>query len=120
MSRHTLQWARDHFEGTFSHAPSNINSYLSDPKWLDELMKQPGSQPTDTLKMVKEGLVAARPLSFADCVAWVLDLIHAPYVWYGVKYIDLVSLCAFMGVHRSFGTAPLCWDPPYAQGCDVA
>ena len=67
---HTLQWARDHFEGTFNQAPSSINSFLSDAAWLEALLKQPGSQPVDTLNSVSEGLVDARPLSFADCVAW--------------------------------------------------
>ena len=42
---HTLQWARDQFEGQFTIAPGNVNQYLSDSSFIDQLLKQPGTQP---------------------------------------------------------------------------
>jgi ubiquitin-activating enzyme E1 len=33
-------------------------------------MKQPGSQPVDTLQVIERDLVKARPVSFAECVQW--------------------------------------------------
>ena len=35
-----------------------------------------------------------------------LDLNHAPYVLYGVEYIDLVSLALFSGRESSMSLAP--------------
>ena len=67
---HTLQWARDKFEGIFAQDPASINSYLSDAAFVDGLLKQPGSQPIDTLKAIATNLVDAKPLSFEDCVVW--------------------------------------------------
>jgi ubiquitin-activating enzyme E1 len=31
---HTLQWARDWFEGTFKQAPEDVNQYLTNPEYL--------------------------------------------------------------------------------------
>jgi ubiquitin-activating enzyme E1 len=67
---HTLQWARDHFEGVFAQNPSSINSYLSDPAYVEGILKQPGSQPVDALTGILTDLVESRPMTFADCVAW--------------------------------------------------
>jgi len=67
---HVLQWARDNFEGTFAQEPASINSYLSDSMFVDGLLKQPGSQPMDTLKAIATNLVDVKPLSFEDCVVW--------------------------------------------------
>ncbi|RXG67118.1 Ubiquitin-like modifier-activating enzyme 1 [Armadillidium vulgare] len=67
---HTLQWARDVFEGEFRQAAENAALYLSDPKFLERTLKLPGSQPIETLEGVKKALVDDRPNSFDDCVAW--------------------------------------------------
>ena len=67
---HVLQWARDNFEGTFAQEPAYINSYLADSAFVEGLLKQPGSQPMDTLKSIATNLVDAKPLSFEDCMAW--------------------------------------------------
>jgi ubiquitin-activating enzyme E1 len=31
---HTLQWARDYFEGVFCQGPQSVNSFLSDPSYI--------------------------------------------------------------------------------------
>ena len=41
-----------------------------------------------------------------------LDLGRAPYVWYGVKYIDLVTLALFSGGH---GHRDSDVPPPYSE-----
>ncbi len=65
---HTIQWARDTFEGFFRQSAEKVNSYLTNPKFIDELK----SQPTELadLKTVKQFLVDSRPVTFEDCVAW--------------------------------------------------
>lgn len=67
---HTIQWARDHFEGLFKAGPSEANSYLSQREaYLAELAKQQNVQ-ISTLTSVKQLLVDERPRSFDDCVRW--------------------------------------------------
>ena len=40
---HTIQWARDLFEGTFTQVPESANQYLGNPNFVDGLKKQGGS-----------------------------------------------------------------------------
>ncbi|XP_050732741.1 ubiquitin-like modifier-activating enzyme 1 isoform X1 [Eriocheir sinensis] len=67
---HTLQWARDMFEGEFRQAAENAAQYLLDPKFMERALKLPGSQPVETLDSVKRALVDDRPQTFEDCVLW--------------------------------------------------
>ena len=77
---HTLQWARDAFEGTFTQGPEVALKYLVEDKFLSETLKQPGSQPADTLEQVKSTLISEKPSNFDECVAWARlyfqDLFH--------------------------------------------
>jgi ubiquitin-activating enzyme E1 len=67
---HTLQWARDDFEGVFKQAPEDGNGYLcSHAEFMDGLQAQQNTK-LDTLRKVKASLVEERPTSFQDCVAW--------------------------------------------------
>jgi len=67
---HTIQWARDMFEGCFRVTAESAALYLLDPKFVDKTLKLPGSQPIETLDAVKKCLVDERPKVFEDCVAW--------------------------------------------------
>ncbi|KAK6625245.1 E1 ubiquitin-activating protein [Polyplax serrata] len=67
---HTLQWARDNFEGLFKQLPENASQYLTDPMFVDRTLKLQGIQPMEVLESVKQALVDDRPRSFEDCVAW--------------------------------------------------
>uniref|UniRef100_A0A8C2X5A8 E1 ubiquitin-activating enzyme n=1 Tax=Cyclopterus lumpus TaxID=8103 RepID=A0A8C2X5A8_CYCLU len=67
---HTLQWARDEFEGLFKQPPENAMQYLSDPKFMERTLKLPGAQPVEVLEAVYKSLVTDCPHSWADCVAW--------------------------------------------------
>lgn len=42
---HTLQWARDMFEGLFRQPVETAAQYLADPKFVDRTMKLQGNQP---------------------------------------------------------------------------
>uniref|UniRef100_A0A671UPU5 E1 ubiquitin-activating enzyme n=1 Tax=Sparus aurata TaxID=8175 RepID=A0A671UPU5_SPAAU len=55
---HTLQWARDEFEGLFKQPPEN------------RTLKLPGAQPVEVLEAVYKSIVTDCPHSWADCVAW--------------------------------------------------
>lgn len=68
--QHTLQWARDWFEGEFRQAPEEVNTYLSvssQQDYVDSL--QPNSK-LETLRLIRRTLVDERPTSFEDCITW--------------------------------------------------
>lgn len=50
---HTLQWARDMFEGIFTQSPHNASEYIRDVGFIDRTLKLPGVQPLETMESVK-------------------------------------------------------------------
>lgn len=67
---HTLQWARDNFEGIFKQAAENAAQYVSDPTFIERVLKLPGVQPLEVLESVKAALIDDKPKDIADCVKW--------------------------------------------------
>lgn len=67
---HTLQWARDSFEGLFRQSAENASQFLSDPNFIERTLKLPGVQPLDVLESIKQALIDERPKSIEDCVHW--------------------------------------------------
>ena len=67
---HTLQWARDTFEGLFKQSAENAAQYINDPHFLDRTLKLPGVQPLEVLESVKIALIDERPKTFEDCIIW--------------------------------------------------
>lgn len=67
--QHTLQWARDWFEGEFKQSAEEVNAYLSQTpdQYLESL--QPNTK-AETVKKVRATLVDERPANFEDCVTW--------------------------------------------------
>lgn len=50
---HTLQWARDSFEGVFKQAAENAAQYIADPQFTERILKLPGIQPLEILESIK-------------------------------------------------------------------
>ncbi|KAH7967635.1 hypothetical protein HPB52_001512 [Rhipicephalus sanguineus] len=68
---HTLQWARDEFEGLFKQAAANAVQYLNDPEFLPKMTRSlPLSQQVVTLEEVKKILLDQRATVFDDCVVF--------------------------------------------------
>lgn len=67
---HTLQWARDAFEGLFRQCAENASQYLTQPDFIERTLKLPGVQPLEVLESVKVALIDERPANFQDCVQW--------------------------------------------------
>uniref|UniRef100_UPI00398E7F4A ubiquitin-like modifier-activating enzyme 1 isoform X2 n=1 Tax=Pristiophorus japonicus TaxID=55135 RepID=UPI00398E7F4A len=67
---HTLQWARDEFEGLFKQPAENVNKYLEDPSFMDRTMTLQEGQALEILEGVYKSLVTDKPKSWADCLAW--------------------------------------------------
>lgn len=66
---HTLQWARDDFEGLYKQNAEQAFMYLNDSKFLDRTSKLSGNQPIETLEAVKK-VLSERVSSFPECVKW--------------------------------------------------
>jgi len=66
---HTIQWARDVFEGLYVQGAEDANAYLSQADFLDKLEMQPGVR-KPTLQQLHSNLTADRPRSLEDCVKW--------------------------------------------------
>ena len=68
---HTLQWARDTFEGIFTNPAAAALEYIRNPNaYIDRIMKLQGSQPLEELSHVYNAIVEDRPNNFEDCVKW--------------------------------------------------
>jgi hypothetical protein len=66
---HTIQWARDAFQGLFATAIEAVNSYVTSPTFMESLESQAGGK-LKTLLGLREDIVLARPRDFADCIRW--------------------------------------------------
>jgi len=67
---HTLQWARDMFEGQFTQAPLTACQYIEESGFKEKTLALPGAQPVETMETVMRLLVKERPVNFDECVAW--------------------------------------------------
>lgn len=68
---HTLQWARDYFEGEFRTSAEESNAFLKKgQEYIDELRRQGPGTMLSTLEIVNARLIDDRPHSIQDCVEW--------------------------------------------------
>ena len=67
--QHTLQWARDYFEGEFKQSAEDVNSYLGSADFAETLSGQQNTK-LETINSVQKTLVEERPRSFEDCVGY--------------------------------------------------
>ncbi|KAI0462387.1 E1 ubiquitin-activating protein [Komagataella kurtzmanii] len=65
---HTIAWAKSLFQGYFSEAPENVNLYLSQPNYVENILKQSGDA-KGTLETISQYL-NERPYTFEDCIKW--------------------------------------------------
>ncbi|XP_077182207.1 ubiquitin-like modifier-activating enzyme 7 isoform X3 [Paroedura picta] len=67
--QHTLQWARDQFEGLFRMTAETVNKFLLDPNFSENTKVEN----LEMLEMVQASL-QEKPRSWRDCVAWSRNL----------------------------------------------
>uniref|UniRef100_A0A1W7R9A6 E1 ubiquitin-activating enzyme n=1 Tax=Hadrurus spadix TaxID=141984 RepID=A0A1W7R9A6_9SCOR len=67
---HTLQWARDEFEGLFKQSAENALQYINDPKFVERTLKLPGNQSLEVLESVRRILIDEKIDSFEGCIRW--------------------------------------------------
>ncbi|KAG4305454.1 hypothetical protein PORY_001010 [Pneumocystis oryctolagi] len=66
---HTIAWSRNLFEGYFKYPAENVNLYLSQPNFIQELLKQNENQ-KEILEIIHSYLVTSKPLTFEECIIW--------------------------------------------------
>uniref|UniRef100_A0A8C4XJS3 E1 ubiquitin-activating enzyme n=1 Tax=Falco tinnunculus TaxID=100819 RepID=A0A8C4XJS3_FALTI len=64
--QHTLQWARDEFEGLFQLPAEHVSQFMEDPAFLEQL---PAAKALEVLQQV-QGSLQERPRDWQDCVRW--------------------------------------------------
>jgi len=67
---HTLQWARDLFEGVYKNSAENVNSYITNPSFIENLKKQSAGSRLEILQVVKSCLIDEKPTNFDHCIFW--------------------------------------------------
>ncbi|KJH42215.1 ubiquitin-activating enzyme E1 [Dictyocaulus viviparus] len=78
--QHTIQWARDLFEGLFTVPAETANQFLSDERaFLERLDQLNVSQRMQLLGQVKDSLIDSKPSTAEDCVKWARMLFQEHY-----------------------------------------
>ncbi|KAK0403088.1 hypothetical protein QR680_016712 [Steinernema hermaphroditum] len=78
--QHTIQWARDCFEGLFSNGAATANQYLSNRDGLSDRMKNMASgQKIEMLDTIRKALITERSETAVDCIKWARLLFESNY-----------------------------------------
>lgn len=63
------QWARQEFDNLFVKPAQAVNSYLSEPNYLENNLKYSGQQ-KEQIEQLVSFLVTDKPLTFEECIIW--------------------------------------------------
>ncbi|KAE9406021.1 ubiquitin activating enzyme [Gymnopus androsaceus JB14] len=66
---HTIEWSREAFKDLFVTPAEAVNSYLSEPDYLETTFKYAGNQKLQIEQLVSY-LVTNKPLTFEECIVW--------------------------------------------------
>ncbi|KAH9853563.1 ubiquitin activating enzyme [Lenzites betulinus] len=67
--QHTIEWARQEFDSLFVKPPQVVNSYLSEPNFLENNLRYSGQQ-KEQVEQIASYLVTSKPLTFEECIVW--------------------------------------------------
>lgn len=67
---HTIQWARDRFEGFFTSIVVEAEKFINDENYLEIVLIKHDTTTLETLKSIKKSLIDERPCEFIDCIRW--------------------------------------------------
>ena len=68
---HTIQWARDLFEGLFSNPAESAMNFIQDPKiYLENLSKLGVQQRLEELQQLEKILFSEKCTNFEECIVW--------------------------------------------------
>jgi ubiquitin-activating enzyme E1 len=63
------QWSRQEFDNLFVNPARSVNSYLSEPGFLENTLKYSGQQ-KEQIEQIVSYLVTNKPLTFEECIGW--------------------------------------------------
>lgn len=66
---HTIAWAKSLFQGYFHDSPENVNLYLTQPNFVESILKQSGDI-KGILESINCYLTKEKPYTFEDCIKW--------------------------------------------------
>ncbi|OCH92904.1 ubiquitin activating enzyme [Obba rivulosa] len=67
--QHTIEWSRTEFDNLFVKPAQAVNSYLSEPNYLENNLKYSG-QSREQVEQIVSYLVTNKPLTFEECIVW--------------------------------------------------
>ncbi|KAI0053041.1 ubiquitin activating enzyme [Auriscalpium vulgare] len=67
--QHTIEWSRSEFDNLFVKPAQAVNSYLSEPNYIETTMKYSG-QHKEQIEQIVSYLVKDKPLTFEECIVW--------------------------------------------------
>lgn len=67
---HTIQWARDKFEGFFTSEVLDAAKFLEDETYLPTLLASANNATLESLQSIKKLLIDERPNDLFDCIKW--------------------------------------------------
>ncbi|TDL29444.1 ubiquitin activating enzyme [Rickenella mellea] len=67
--QHTIEWSRSEFDNLFVKPAQAVNSYLSEPNYLETAAKYSGQQ-KEQIEQIVNFLVRNKPLTFEECIVW--------------------------------------------------
>ncbi|TMS38937.1 hypothetical protein L596_005559 [Steinernema carpocapsae] len=77
---HTIQWARDRFEGLFSNPAELANSFLEDQRGFHKRLKTVAiGQQIEMIAALTKALIEDRPTDASDCIKWARLLFEEYY-----------------------------------------
>ncbi|GAA6062612.1 hypothetical protein JCM10212_002206 [Sporobolomyces blumeae] len=74
---HTIAWAKERFEEYFTKPAEVVNSYLSQPNFIEQAK---ASGETNQLLKIRSYLVEHKPLGFDECIVWAREQFESEYV----------------------------------------
>ncbi|GAA5923643.1 E1 ubiquitin-activating protein UBA1 [Sporobolomyces koalae] len=74
---HTIAWAKERFEEYFTKPAEVVNSYLSQPNFIEQAKV---SGETGQLLKIRSYLVENKPLGFEECIVWARQQFETEYV----------------------------------------
>ncbi|KAJ3901499.1 ubiquitin activating enzyme [Lentinula edodes] len=66
---HTIEWSRTAFDDLFVRPAQAVNSFLSEPDYLEKTLKYSGQQ-KEQIEQLVSFLVTNKPLTFEECIVW--------------------------------------------------
>lgn len=76
---HTIEWARNYFEGVFTNGPVNAVKFIQDPAFLDDRSTLGSGDRAQAIKDINSVLGTNHPTTYQDCIEYAYRDWHEKY-----------------------------------------